>query len=157
MIHITCRLTAKNWDQLRNPTLGNRVWATFTLFYNVAQSIGGDQLLAESSPRPWLDVGCRTRRQYTRRRVVVVYRGCTWRRRALSDVTAPYITWLVGAITTDDDDDGGGPGCRSPPPHRTRDTSSLLPALPSLWPNKIWNKLQQQRSRKAASLLLLTE
>ena len=29
MTHITCRLTAKNWDQLRNPTLGNRVWATF--------------------------------------------------------------------------------------------------------------------------------
>jgi len=28
--HITCRLTAKNWDQLRNLTLGNRVWATFT-------------------------------------------------------------------------------------------------------------------------------
>ena len=25
MTHITCRLTAKNWDQLRNPTLGNRV------------------------------------------------------------------------------------------------------------------------------------
>jgi len=24
------RLTAKNRDQLRNPTLGNRVWATFT-------------------------------------------------------------------------------------------------------------------------------
>ena len=24
------RLTAKNWDQLWNPTLGNRVWATFT-------------------------------------------------------------------------------------------------------------------------------
>jgi len=30
MTHITCRLTAKNWDQLRNPTLGNRVRATFT-------------------------------------------------------------------------------------------------------------------------------
>jgi len=30
MTHITCRLTAKNRDQLRNPTLGNRVWATFT-------------------------------------------------------------------------------------------------------------------------------
>ena len=29
MIHITCRLTATNRDQLRNPTLGNRVWATF--------------------------------------------------------------------------------------------------------------------------------
>ena len=25
MIHVTCRLTAKNRDQLRNPTLGNRV------------------------------------------------------------------------------------------------------------------------------------
>jgi len=30
MIHVTCRLTAKNRDQLRNPTLGNRVWTTFT-------------------------------------------------------------------------------------------------------------------------------
>jgi len=30
MTHITCRLTAKNRNQLRNPTLGNRVWATFT-------------------------------------------------------------------------------------------------------------------------------
>ena len=32
MIHVTCWLTAKNRDQLRNPTLGNLVWATFTLF-----------------------------------------------------------------------------------------------------------------------------
>ena len=30
MTHVTCRLTAKNRDQLQNPTLGNRVWATFT-------------------------------------------------------------------------------------------------------------------------------
>ena len=30
MTHVTCRLTAKYRDQLRNPTLGNRVWATFT-------------------------------------------------------------------------------------------------------------------------------
>jgi len=29
MIHITCRLTAKNRDQLWNPMLGNRVWAIF--------------------------------------------------------------------------------------------------------------------------------
>ena len=29
MTHITCMLTAKNRDLLRNPTLGNRVWATF--------------------------------------------------------------------------------------------------------------------------------
>jgi len=30
MTHVTCRLTAKNQDQFQNPTLGNRVWATFT-------------------------------------------------------------------------------------------------------------------------------
>jgi len=29
MTHVTCRLAAKYWDQLRNPMLGNRVWATF--------------------------------------------------------------------------------------------------------------------------------
>jgi len=29
MTHVNCRLTGKNQDQLRNPTLGNRVWATF--------------------------------------------------------------------------------------------------------------------------------
>ena len=29
MTHVTCRLPAKNRDQLRNPTLGNRVRATF--------------------------------------------------------------------------------------------------------------------------------
>ena len=32
MTHVTCKLTAKNRDQLRNPTLGNRVWATFLPF-----------------------------------------------------------------------------------------------------------------------------
>jgi len=29
MTHVTCRLTAKNRDQPRNPKLSNRVWATF--------------------------------------------------------------------------------------------------------------------------------
>ena len=29
MTHVTCGLTAKHRDQLRNPTFGNRVWATF--------------------------------------------------------------------------------------------------------------------------------
>ena len=38
MTHVTCRLTAKNRDQLRNPTHGNRVWATFTLFDDSATS-----------------------------------------------------------------------------------------------------------------------
>jgi len=31
MTHVTYRLTAKNRDQLRNPTLGNRLWVTFTV------------------------------------------------------------------------------------------------------------------------------
>jgi len=30
MTHVSCRQTAKNRDQLRNPTLGNRVRATFS-------------------------------------------------------------------------------------------------------------------------------
>jgi len=33
MTHVTCRLTAGNWDQLRNPALGSRVWASFTFAY----------------------------------------------------------------------------------------------------------------------------
>jgi len=33
MTLVTCSLTAKNRDQLRNPTLGNRVWATFTFTF----------------------------------------------------------------------------------------------------------------------------
>jgi len=33
MTHVTCRLTAKNRDQLQNPTLGNRVWATYTFLH----------------------------------------------------------------------------------------------------------------------------
>jgi len=32
MTHATCRLTAKNRDQLRKPTLSSRVWATFLPF-----------------------------------------------------------------------------------------------------------------------------
>ena len=36
MTHVTCRLTAKNWDQLRNTTLGNRVWACLGSSYSTA-------------------------------------------------------------------------------------------------------------------------
>ena len=32
MTHVTCRLTAKNQDQLWNPTLGSRVWAIFLTY-----------------------------------------------------------------------------------------------------------------------------
>ena len=33
--YITCKLTATNRDQLRNPTLGNRVWATFAFLITI--------------------------------------------------------------------------------------------------------------------------
>ena len=36
MTHVACRLTAKNRDQLRNSTLGNRVRATFAFFLLVS-------------------------------------------------------------------------------------------------------------------------
>jgi len=36
MTHVTCRLTAKNRDELRNHTLGNRVCAKFTFFRWIA-------------------------------------------------------------------------------------------------------------------------
>ena len=38
MTHITCRLTAKKRDQLRNPTLCNRVWATFNFLMCIQSS-----------------------------------------------------------------------------------------------------------------------
>ena len=37
MTHVTYRLTAMNRDQLRNPTLGNRVRAAFTFFNHHAR------------------------------------------------------------------------------------------------------------------------
>ena len=43
-------LTAKNRDQLRNPTLGNRVWATFTFLARTPCNarIFGDRSLCNS-------------------------------------------------------------------------------------------------------------
>jgi len=35
--HVTCRLTAKNRDQLRNPTLGNRVWLPLPFLQKIDQ------------------------------------------------------------------------------------------------------------------------
>ena len=37
MTHVTCRLTAKNRDQLRNPTLCCWVWASFTFFTTITR------------------------------------------------------------------------------------------------------------------------
>jgi len=50
MTHVTCKLTAKNRDRLRNPTLGNRVWATF-LNYCVKQvSVDPPRITAMTLP-----------------------------------------------------------------------------------------------------------
>jgi len=41
MTHATCRLTAKNRDQLRNHTLGYRAWATFTYLFALETIVVG--------------------------------------------------------------------------------------------------------------------
>ena len=43
MTHVTCRLTAKNRDQLQNPTLGNRVW--LHLYLHPFPALTGPELL----------------------------------------------------------------------------------------------------------------
>jgi len=40
MTHVTCKLTAKNWDQLWNPMLGNRVQMGYLYFFSLAVSKG---------------------------------------------------------------------------------------------------------------------
>jgi len=50
MTRVTCRLTAKNQDQFRNPVLGNGVWATLPFtFFNLkyVKPLDGYILLAE--------------------------------------------------------------------------------------------------------------
>jgi len=53
MTHVTCRLTAKNRDQVRNPILGNRVWANFT--FTVLSDWLGRTSLKLSLCLCWLD------------------------------------------------------------------------------------------------------
>ena len=48
MTHVTCRLTAKNRDQLRNPTLGNQVQTSFTFYQTRPQ----DGALFRKCPLP---------------------------------------------------------------------------------------------------------
>ena len=52
MTHVTCRLTTKNRDQLRNPTLGNRVWATFT-FFSFGYMLANRQTYRETDRRTY--------------------------------------------------------------------------------------------------------
>ena len=59
MTHVTCRLTAKNLDQLRNPTLANRLWATFYagLPSNRTEIYAARMLRGSSSDR-WIPAAC---------------------------------------------------------------------------------------------------
>ena len=63
MTHVTCRLTAKNRDQLWNPTLCNRVWATFTFLPFTLAWCKDDDCVVEcadgwkAEPRVWRSVG----------------------------------------------------------------------------------------------------
>ena len=80
MIHLTCRLTAKNRDQLHDPTLGNRVWATFT-FYSTGR---------ETSREGRLPAHCN---------VLELYKGA-WARggnAALCEITA--VTCLIPVVS----------------------------------------------------------
>ena len=60
MTHVICRLTAKNRDQLRNPTLGSRVRATFTFISRDLTTRGqmgtGGGIMSgdEEGVSPWL-------------------------------------------------------------------------------------------------------
>ena len=78
MIHVTCRLTAKNRDQLRNHTLGNRVWAIFNVSQGSVQATHArcGYYVASITPVSW-------RRAVSRRYVdAAVVRQPCWRHRA---------------------------------------------------------------------------
>jgi len=50
--HVTCRLTTKNRDQLRNPTFGNRVLATFTFLLLIIYVISEKKQFVIHLPTP---------------------------------------------------------------------------------------------------------
>ena len=60
MTHVTCRLTARNRDQPRNPTLGNRVWATF-YGHKLVSPLHCDTLYAMHVMRPKISEERRSR------------------------------------------------------------------------------------------------
>ena len=66
MTHVTCRLTAKNRDQLRNPTLGNRVRGTFT-FLCTYKILKAGNFIFRDVFRPFTFRTTETERNKTRR------------------------------------------------------------------------------------------
>ena len=56
MTHVTCRLTAKNRDQLQNPTLCNRVRATFTFTFTAQQNCSSNDDLRTHARIGYTDI-----------------------------------------------------------------------------------------------------
>jgi len=52
MTHVTCRLTAKNRDQHRNPMLGNRVWATLPFYIERDSQETAEMVIGLKRQRP---------------------------------------------------------------------------------------------------------
>ena len=52
MTHVTCRLTTKNRDQLRDPTFGNRVLATFTFLLLIIYVISEKKTICNPLAHP---------------------------------------------------------------------------------------------------------
>ena len=89
MTHVTCRLTAKNRDQLRNLTLGNRVWATFTFFGGSPaerESVRG--CICAACGKLLLLLRCLLLQAMTR--IVVTVRGATMHSVRASVALVPY-------------------------------------------------------------------
>ena len=119
MTHVTCRLAAMNRDRLRNPTLGNRVWATFTfLSYRivcaecivrvVSSRVHHYVVRRQDDGRVHLDGG---RRRHVGPVELVAYHGRTraglvtklaWPCPRPADITAPLF-WF--GVTVDDFND----------------------------------------------------
>jgi len=91
MTHVTCRLTANNRDQLRNPTLGNRTRATFTFFCSHSDAF------AASRPAPAVThIQQQQQQQLEASSLAPPPRVTAWRRRRLranSVATATLGAW----------------------------------------------------------------
>jgi len=95
MTHVTCRLTAKSRDQLRNPTLRNRVWATFFIICgrSVVWCVGAGGDVLEQAEEGAHRQSCRRRRhRRTDRRRRTTTSFCNYRQRNCAD-TVHSVKW----------------------------------------------------------------
>jgi len=101
MTHITCRLTAKNREQLRNPTLGNRVWrqsvSSHSSSHESSEYTVHDRLSQELPVGRTFHMSPLFRR--LRRFVVYVARAsCCWRRRSAANAGGVTLTADVTSL-----------------------------------------------------------